>query len=260
MVSLGVNLQRLEVGGDEPGDSGPDPSAAAVLAELGGADEILVTVDPGGRGKRGFSDAEIRGLAASIATRLHLRLPAEGPALVRAASARPAGATLVPTSLSRTRAGWDPLDRSGWREKASRAVATLWEAGISPRLFVPPDRSWVRWAAETGASGVEIDAAAYVGSRDAGAAEAALGGIVIAARAAREAGLFVAAGRGLAEPHLPAILRAADLDEVIVGRGILLRAVSVGLVRAVAEVKYLVGREVPLAPREHGVGGPRGSH
>src|SRR5215510_15251601 len=92
-VRLGVNVDHIATLREARKGAEPDPVAAAILAEMAGADGITVHL----RGdRRHIQERDLEVLRRSVKTRLNLEMAAS-PAMVAIASAiKPDHATLVP--------------------------------------------------------------------------------------------------------------------------------------------------------------------
>jgi pyridoxine 5-phosphate synthase len=64
----------------------------------------------------------------------------------------------------------------------------------------------------------------------------------MAARAAADAGLRLAAGHGLDYANLAPVVGLPGLEELNVGHGVIARAVLIGLPAAVEELRAIIGR------------------
>ncbi|MFB3141803.1 MAG: pyridoxine 5'-phosphate synthase, partial [Acidobacteriota bacterium] len=93
MTKLGVNVDHIATLRQARQAPEPDPVAAAILAELAGADGITVHL----RGdRRHISDRDVRLLRQTITTRLNLEMAVTGEMMDFALEVRPDSATLVP--------------------------------------------------------------------------------------------------------------------------------------------------------------------
>jgi pyridoxine 5-phosphate synthase len=241
MVHLGVNVDRVAVL-HGPAQPGPDPAAVAVLAALGGADSIGATL---GAGTGGLAPDDLRRIRDSVSTPLHLRFAPSDAGVRRACGLRPGFVTLAVREGGRHSPDRGVADRSA--DRVARAVERLGREGIRAFLAVGPEVRDVAAAVRSGVHGLEIDTrSATEALREGLAAEASLRGVRETAAAARAAGLRVLASGGIDEGTLPNILAIEGIDGVRIGAAFVARAVLVGALRAVAELRYLIGREVPL--------------
>ena len=135
----------------------PDPVAAAILAELAGADGITVHL----RGdRRHIQDSDVLRLRETVTTRLNLEMAANAEMVRIACELRPDQATLVPEKASEvtTEGG---LDLVGGMEPIAAAIRALSAKGIQVSLFIDPDPVQIDAAVKLGASMVELCTKAF---------------------------------------------------------------------------------------------------
>ncbi len=238
MTKLGVNIDHVATIRQARGALEPDPVAAAVLAELAGADGITVHL----RGdRRHIQDSDIRRLRDTVTTRLNIEMAAT-PEMTRIAlKTRPDQVTLVAEREGEitTEGG---LNVIGSRESVLRAVRQLQKGGIQVSLFIDPTLAQVDAAADLGVTMIELNTRAYSEacprSPDlAGAAvQRELAKITEATGLGSGKGLKVLAGHGLTYRNVRAVSDVPDIAELNIGHNIIARAVLVGMERAVREM------------------------
>ena len=148
---------------------------------------------------------------------------------------RPDQCTLVPVRPGEitSQAGWTPDAAVDMR----RIVASLRDAGIRVSLFVDPDDTAVRWAADMGADRVELYTEPYARAFERGddARAASFDLYTGAAETAHRAGLGVNAGHDLDLENLSLFRTLPHLAEVSIGHALISRAIFVGLDHVVRE-------------------------
>ena len=235
-MRLGVNVDHVATLRQARGTPYPAPLEAALLCEKGGADGITIHLR---EDRRHIQDADVFALRRKLRVPLNLEM-ANSPEIVRIVlRARPAEACLVPERRQEltTEGG---LDAAGQLRQLRPTVAKLAAAGIEVSLFSAPARRQLEAAVALGAPVVELHTGKYCDSVGA-ARRAELKRLVAAAELGHRLGLKVNAGHGLNYDNLPAFLRAVPhLDTLNIGHSIVARAVLVGLVRAVREMKELL--------------------
>lgn len=242
MIQLGVNIDhvatlrqaRYRALPDSP-NTEPDPVAAALAAELGGAAGITAHLRAD---RRHIQEADIHRLREQIGTKLNFELGLT-PEIVRLAlQIRPADACLVPESRQEvtTEGG---LDCAAGGDALRETVAALRAAGIRVSLFVDPDASQVDASARLGAEFVELHTGAFANAAGAGQ-DRELERLVAAAERAHALGLRVNAGHGINYVNVAKILRIPHLVELNIGHSIVSRAAFVGIEQATREMVALL--------------------
>jgi pyridoxine 5-phosphate synthase len=246
MTKLGVNVDHIATIRQARQAPEPDPVAAALLAELAGADGITVHLRAD---RRHIQDSDVRRLRESVTTRLNLEM-ASTPEMVRIArELRPDQATLVAEREGEvtTEGG---LDVVGNAEAVRSVIEALQDAAIQVSLFIDPSARQIDAARQSGAHLIELNTRAYSEacpkSPDlAGPAlDRELAKVCDAARRAATAGLKVLAGHGLTYRNVRAISDIPEVVELNIGHNIIARASLVGMERAVRDMIGAMGRRV----------------
>ncbi|OGP33493.1 MAG: pyridoxine 5'-phosphate synthase [Deltaproteobacteria bacterium GWC2_65_14] len=229
---LGVNIDHVATLRQARRGREPDPAAAAVIAELHGADGITIHLR---EDRRHIQDRDLAILKEVVRTRINLEMAATEEMLGIAARLAPFSATLVPEKREEvtTEGGLDVL---GQREALHGAVSRLREAGILVSLFIDPDLAQVRASKQAGADAVEIHTGSFCEAFRTGRYEEELGKIRTAAAQASNVGLKVFAGHGLDLRNIVPVLSIPAIEEFNIGHSIISRAVFVGLGPAVREM------------------------
>lgn len=238
MTKLGVNVDHIATIRQARQAIEPDPVAAAILAELGGAEGITVHL----RGdRRHIKDGDVRRLRETITTRLNLEMSAAAEMVRTALDLRPDQATLVPEREGEitTEGGLDVLRNT----KAIRtAIRKLQDGGIQVSLFIDPESIQVDAAAKAGASMIELNTRAFSEtcprSPDLAGPDLRRELAKVAAAAERGAaqGMKILGGHGLTYRNVHLISNIAVIEELNIGHNIVARAALVGMERAVAEM------------------------
>lgn len=224
----------------------PDPIQAAVLAELGGAEGITVHLR---HDRRHIQDRDVEILRQVVKTGLNVKMAPVQDMVRVALTVKPERVTLVPERREEltTEGGLDVVLNS---VQLRPIVKTLNEGGVEVCLFVDADLEQVKEAHKIDARVVEINAAPYAEAPEARAREAALRRLLDAARLARKLGLYVHAGHGLRYHNVAAVAAIPEIREVVVGHGVVARAVLVGMERAVREMAEALRGAASAARRE----------
>jgi pyridoxine 5-phosphate synthase len=238
MTKLGVNIDHIATIRQARQAVEPDPVAAAILAELAGADGITVHLRSD---RRHIQDSDVLRLRATLTTRLNMEMAAT-PEMVRiACELRPDQATLVPENPKEitTEGGLNVIANS---KSVKAAIRSLAKTKIQVSLFIDPDKAQADAAADLGASMIELNTRAYSEvtpkSPDlAGPAlQQELTKIIQVAECGKKNGLKILAGHGLTYRNVRIISDIQEIEELNIGHNIIARASLVGLDRAVREM------------------------
>jgi len=237
MIELGVNIDHVATLRQARKTYEPDPVAAAVLAELGGADGITIHLR---EDRRHIQDRDLRVLRETVAVKLNLELSVSAPIVELACQTRPEQATLVPEKREEvtTEGG---LDVCTHRKSVETAINALKSAGIFVSLFLDPDPEQIEAAQQLGADAVELHTGQYALARGS-AAQSELVALTEAGRRIRSLGMQLHAGHGLNYQNVIPVARIPEMHELNIGHAIVSRAVLVGMERAVREMKALMRR------------------
>jgi pyridoxine 5-phosphate synthase len=238
MTKLGVNIDHIATIRQARQALEPDPVAAAILAELAGADGITVHL----RGdRRHIKDSDVLRLRETVTTRLNMEMATAAEMARVACEIRPDQATLVPEKQNEitTEGGLDIIVNS---KAAASAIRALAEKSIQVSLFIDPDPEQVDAAADLGASMIELNTRAYseVVPKSPDLAGSALRReltkIVQASERGSKKGLKILAGHGLTYRNVRLISDIPEIEELNIGHNIIARASLVGMDRAVREM------------------------
>jgi pyridoxine 5-phosphate synthase len=235
MPELGVNIDHVATIRQARKTYEPDPVAAAVLAELAGADSITIHLR---EDRRHIQDRDLRVLRETVTTKLNLELSVSDEIVGIACQTKPEQATLVPERREEvtTEGG---LDVSAHMVTVARAVKRLQAAGIIVSLFIDPDPRQIQLSKDLGVEAIELHTGQYALAKDA-AQQQELAALVAAGELAGELGLRLHAGHGLNYHNVQPVATIAGMLELNIGHSIISRAVLVGMERAVREMKALL--------------------
>jgi len=238
MTKLGVNIDHIATIREARKALEPDPVAAAVLAELAGADGITIHL----RGdRRHIQDSDVLRLRETVTTRLNMEMAATAEMVRIATELHPDQATLVserPTEIT-TEGG---LDVVGTMEAVAMAIRTLSAKGIQVSIFIDPDLAQVDAAAKLGATMIELNTRAFSEAcpKSPDLAGPAVGReltrIVQASEYGKKQGLKILAGHGLTYRNVHLISSIPEIEELNIGHNIIARASLVGMKHAVREM------------------------
>jgi pyridoxine 5-phosphate synthase len=235
-MKLGVNVDHIATLRQARRGNDPDPVAAAVLAQVAGADSIVCHLR---EDRRHIQDRDLELLRKVVPTRLNLEMAMVPEIVEKALIIRPEVATLVPERREEltTEGGLDVIMLSS---RLKEVVMTLNGAGIEVSLFINPEISAIKEAAKIGAQAIELHTGLYSDAHTPGARESALDDLMNAAIAASKMGLFVAAGHGLNYFNVRPVAQIEQIEELNIGHSIIARAALVGLSKAIEDMRYLI--------------------
>jgi len=235
MPKLGVNVDHVATLRQARAGEEPSPVWAAREAEAAGCDSIVCHLR---EDRRHIQDRDLLTLKQVIRVPLNLEMAAN-PEIVRiACRVKPHQATLVPERRQEltTEGGLD-LRRSSRR--LSDSVRRLCDAGIQVSLFIDPDPRQIEQAARLGVPMIELHTGRYAAARSGAIRRKELEKLRKAVRLGSSAGLTVTAGHGLDYRNVRSVALIREVEELNIGFSIIVRAVQVGLRRAVQEMVKL---------------------
>lgn len=236
MPRLSVNIDHIATIRQARRGKEPDPVAAALVAELAGAEGIIAHLR---EDRRHVQDRDLRVLREVVQTRLNMEMAATEEMCRIAREVKPDISTLVPEKR-------EELTTEGGLEVASRIeflkayAQRLQEAGIIVSLFVDPDEKQVAASKKAGADWVELHTGAYANARTERDREREWKKLAEAAGLAASLGMHVGAGHGLNYVNVGKIADIPEVEEMNIGHSIIARAALVGIDRAVREMQDLL--------------------
>ncbi|PSB41925.1 pyridoxine 5'-phosphate synthase [Chamaesiphon polymorphus] len=233
MLTLGVNIDHVATIRQARRTVEPDPIAAAVLAELAGADGITAHLR---EDRRHMQDRDIRLLRETVRTHLNLEMAATTEMVQIALMIKPDYVTLVPEKREEvtTEGG---LDIAGQLDRLNSVVDKLQSASIPVSLFIDPEPAQIAAAAQIKAQFIELHTGRYAEAREPLQVQQELANLAKGCELAIEAGLRVNAGHGLTYWNVRPVACLPGMEELNIGHSIISRAVLVGIDRAIREMK-----------------------
>ena len=191
MPTLGVNIDHVATIRQARHTVEPDPIAAAVLAELAGAEGITVHLR---EDRRHMQDRDVKILRETVRTHLNLEMAATDEMVAIALDVKPDYVTLVPERREEvtTEGG---LDIAGQLDRMTEVVSILQSANIPVSLFIDAEANQIQASAKTGAKFIELHTGRYAEAKgDTQAKE--LHQLKLGCELASDLGLRVNAGHG----------------------------------------------------------------
>lgn len=233
MTKLSVNINKVATLRNARGGNNPDVCRFALDCEAMGAQGITVHPRPD---ERHIRHADVYALRPLLSTEFNIEGYPSREFIELVLQVKPAQVTLVPDAPDQITSnhGWDTV---AYQEFLTEVVATFNEAGIRTSIFVDPDAKMIEYAAKAGADRVELYtepyAAGYAANR-----EEAVAPYVVAAEAARKAGLGLNAGHDLSLENLAYFAECVPhLDEVSIGHALICDALYLGISETIKRYK-----------------------
>jgi pyridoxine 5-phosphate synthase len=236
LPTLGVNIDHIATIRQARRTVEPDPVAAAVLAELAGADGITVHLR---EDRRHIQDRDVRLLRQTVRSHLNLEMAATDEMVGIALDIKPDYVTLVPEKREEvtTEGG---LDIAGQITRIGEVVSKLQSAGIPVSLFIDADSSQIEASAKVEAKFIELHTGTYAEAKDEATQKQELNILAKGCEQAIKAGLRVNAGHGLTYWNVYPVACLPGMEELNIGHTIISRAALVGMERAVREMKKVI--------------------
>lgn len=236
MAGLAVKIDQVATLREARKSLFPDPVTAAALAELAGADGIVVHL----RGdRRGIGDRDVRILRQTIQSKLILEMASTNEMVGMALDIKPDHVTLIPEKREEF-SNQGGLDLIVHKDEISETVSTLQNSGIPVGILIDPETEQVKQAHRSNAEIVEINTGAFCEAKTAQARHQAYLKTINAIKLAAKLNLNVKLGGGLCYKSIKAFRGLNEIDEFSIGHSIISRALLVGMQTAVKEMIELI--------------------
>lgn len=216
--------------------SEPDPVVAAALAELAGAQGIVVHLR---EDRRHIQDRDVEVLRRTVKTKLNLQMAATEEMVKIALRTKPEVVTLVPEKRQEltTEGGLDVMLHE---QNLKAVIKKLHEGNIAVSVFVNADPNLIKIAHRLESDYVEIHTGTFADATTFSSRQEEFERVLTAAKLARKLGLGVHAGHGLDYRNVFWLRKISEIEEFTIGYAIIARAVLTGIERAVQEMIALV--------------------
>ena len=240
-VKLGVNIDHIATIREARKIREPDPVAAAIIAELAGANSIVAHLH---EDKRHIQDRDLKLLRGTVTTKLNLQISTNPEMVQFAINVQPDMVTLVPENSQEitTEAG---LNVAAKIDEVSKIVMTLKNNDIASCIFIDPETEQVKAAKKVGADFVEFNTMRYATACDLGSIQEVnreISAIQDMTVLAKKYGLRIIAGHGLNYRNVEPVAAIEGIEELNIGHSIVARAALMGLERAVKEMVDIIRR------------------
>ena len=229
MARLAVNIDHVATLREARKGVEPDPIHAAVLAEIAGADGIIVHLR---EDRRHIQERDLRLLKDIVKTKLNLEMDATQDMVKIALDIKPDVATIVPEKRQEltTEGG---LEVALNKDHLKAIILLLHDGGIKVSLFIDPDMEQIKAAHKINTDFIEIHTGRYANAKLQSDQDAEFENIVNTCKIAQKLGLGINAGHGLNYQNVKRLAQLKEIDEFNIGHSIVSKAVLVGMERAV---------------------------
>ena len=240
MIRLGINIDHVATVRNARGERYPDPVQAAVMAELGGADNITCHLR---EDRRHIKDRDVEILKETIQVPLNFEIAATDEMVSIAEKTNPHFVTLVPEKRQEltTEGG---MDIAAGKDHLQTCVKRLQAKGILVSMFIEPEKNAIELSKELGAEAVEFHTGDFCHRMDAAKTTAERVALVAeldkASVMAHEVGLQSHFGHGLHYGNANYLQWVNHAEEANIGHAVVARAIFVGLETAVRDMKALL--------------------
>ena len=238
-MKLGVNVDHIATVREARKTNEPDPVAAAVLAELGGADSIVVHLR---EDRRHIQDRDLKILRQITSTRVNLEMAMSEEIAKIALAVKPNQVTFVPEKREEvtTEGGLNIIKN---KKKVADFTNRFKKNKIPVSVFIDPDKDQLQAAKLAKVDMVELHTGDYANAPTPEQQQNEYLKLAEAAITARNMRVRVAAGHGLTYRNVLTITKILEIEELNIGHSIIARATMVGIERAVREMKGLINRK-----------------
>lgn len=214
----------------------PDPVHAALLAELGGAQGIIVHLR---EDRRHVQDRDLNLLKQTVKTSLHLEMAATQEMQGIALQTLPDMVCLVPEKRREltTEGGLNILGRE---KEIKDYLAPLQNKGIVTSLFIDADPKQIKAAKEAGSEYIEIHTGHFADAQERNNRHKELENILSGISLAQDLGLKVNLGHGLNYTNIHAFKDVSGISEYSIGHSIIARASLLGMEQAVRDMAAII--------------------
>ncbi|MFZ1956396.1 MAG: pyridoxine 5'-phosphate synthase [Desulfobacterales bacterium] len=238
MAKLIVQLDPVAALREAGKSAVPDPAAAAILSELGGADGIAVRLR---EDRRSIQDRDLRVLRRVVHTRFVFEMAPTSEMLGVALNIKPDMVILLP-EMREENSPAGGLDLMVHGSSASETIENLVNSGIPVGIFIEPDPDQLKLAHQCSANLVEINTGAYCEAATDAKRKQVLIRIVDTVKLAYRLKIGVQAGGGIGFNTIGSFEGLKEIGAFTIGHSIIARAVLIGMQEAVREMQRHIAK------------------
>ena len=235
-ILLGVNVDHVATLRQARGTTYPDPVEIALIAEENGADSITVHLR---EDRRHIQNGDVERLIRLVKTKVNLEMALNDQIIDFACSVKPSDCCLVPEKRQEltTEGGLDVLSQI---DHLAQATERLKKSGIRVAYFVDPEPKQIESSLMTGAEVIELHTGTYADALSQKQQKYDLNRIKECVSHATKIGLKVHAGHGLHYENTEQIAAIHEILELNIGHAIVSKSLSLGIAKAVADMKKIM--------------------
>jgi len=232
MARLSINVDciagfRQILRGNEP-----DPVSVALLAELGGADGIVCSLN---ENLSPISERDIRLLKGAVKSHLNIRITPVKKLVSMVISIAPDMVTLIPTDqFSNGKMG--RLDVISRFDQLVSVIENLRSHGFVINVMINPQIQQLKEVSKLNCDYVEFNMTKLYNTKDYDERSEQLENLSSLCIAADKLNLGVMVGSGLTYKNINDIISVATIEEVNIGQAIFSRSVAIGVEAAVRDI------------------------
>lgn len=232
MAALTVRVDQVAALREVMQSSDADPVTAALRAETAGADGIGVYLR---EDHRHIQERDVQLLRKTLQSRLILFMTASSQMVGLSLEIKPERVVLMPALRDdgTSEAGLDLFVDS---KPLFQTVETLQSNNISVGVCISPDPDQVKLAHQAHANWIHIHAGRLKSSDSAASQTQELGKIIDTIKMAHRLRLRIAVGHGLDYRIIKLFKGIQEIDEYILGRSLIAKALLVGMDKAVQDI------------------------
>ena len=238
MIKLNICVDQVAAIRNIADRGEPDPMAAIILAQIGGATAITISWASDTPFYQPQEYALIRQL---IHTHMNVIIPPADDVLQSILTIRPDMITLVPDGYGHTglenewlNTDWPEKDASG--RSLDQTIRALQQQNILVNVLIRPSAADVRVCAQLKTDYVHIDASVYTTAGDSDQERQTLNDLASTAKVAARMNLGVSMGRGIDYQTAPDITGIWEVEEMVVGYAVTAKAMAIGYEQAVRDL------------------------
>lgn len=236
MHRLGLDIDSVAYLRNVIGGNDPDPVHTVVLAEMGGVESIVCYLRDD---LRTVSDRDVALLKQIVRSYLNIRTNLTEETVRKLFRVKPDMVTFVaPSEVSSINAA--PLDLEMYSSQLQNYIAELRSNNILSSVRIEPDLNQIKLAGKLEFDYVELSAVSYSDAEDMDSEMEALEHLSGLALGAGKMGLGVNISGGIGFDNIREISNIDYIEDIIVGKPVLTKALLIGFEQAVRDLISLM--------------------